>query len=208
MEHGPVRARPPHRIAHGCSACQTNEASTVRRIGMSFSLELCMCTDQLREPYRLPVILSRSYSSSRGTARPLGPGSPPALRIARRYTKPQETSSQALGGAWPGSARLQSAVYRHAFQASAISASWARSRHPHGVPPCAGTVSRGAGTVSRGAGLSLAGHGLTALGPRPIPRLSRPCARACGVARCAPNRLSCVRAYPLPHPSRRPTPRR
>ena len=45
---------------------------------------------------------------------------------------------------------------------------------------------------------SLAGHGQTALGPRPIPWLSRLCVRACGVARSAPNRLSRVRPYPLP----------
>ena len=74
----------------------------------------------VRELCRLPFISSYSYSVPRGTARPLGPDSPaPALRIARRYTKPQRTNRDVVSG--PG---LEVPAYkvqsnRHAFQAVA-----------------------------------------------------------------------------------------
>ena len=146
---------------------------------------------------------SRSYYRihTRPLEAPPGLSGPAALRlcasqVARRiYTKPQaDLASQALGG--PG-------LEVPAYKVQSISMRSRRLHHglirpdPSTLMGCPlAPVSRGAGHVSRGP----CPHGLTALGPRGrLPRLSlRPCARACGVARCAPNRLSRVRTYPLP----------
>ena len=101
------------------------------------------------------------------------------------------------GELWPGSARLQSAVIRHPFHfqhpasrrllsrarplsllLSSIPAPSEGARctlapgRRHRLPRCRHTVCPSPQTVQAP---SLAGHGLTALGPRPIPWLSRPC---------------------------------
>ena len=130
-----------------------------------------------------------------------------------------------LGGAWPGSARLQSAVYRHM-----------RSRRLHDglIRPEPGTLMGCSPAPAPSPAVqapSLAGHGQTALGPRPIPRRSHlelnPRSRlispgwrgktlmsssadspafppvradAAGAAGARYIRPARVRSYPLPHP--------